>query len=222
MAPDEVGPRASAPGGARALEPSPGWFTEARRKAIHIGSLILPLGILFEWLPWPRGRAEWRWFLIACTLIAIGVDLLRIHENRVRRFFREFFGQMIREHERFSLLGSTYLLIASLLAVEIFPRPVAAAAIGFTVLGDSVAALVGKAWGRHRIFHKTIEGAVAGLAASLLWAGFLVAMGFIPWPVALVGALVASLVEVLPIPLDDNLGITLFSGYVMKLLLTPS
>ena len=197
------------------------WLTEAQRKAIHIGSLILPLGILFEWLPWPRGRAQWRWFLIACTLIAIGIDLLRIHEDRVRRFFRDFFGQMIREHERFSLLGSTYLLIAALLAVEIFPRPVAAAAIGFTVLGDSFAALVGKAWGRHRFFRKTFEGAAGGLVACLAWGAFLVNLGFITWPVALVGALVASLVEILPIPLDDNLGVTLFSGYVMRLLSGP-
>lgn len=194
------------------------WLTEAQRKAIHIGSIILPLGLLFQWLPWPRGRAEWRWFLIACTLIAITIDLLRIHEDRVRRFFRDFFGQMIRDHERFSLLGSTYLLIAALLAVEIFPRPVAAAAIGFTVLGDSFAALVGKAWGRHRFFGKTFEGTAAGLAVCLLWAWFLVLAGFLPWPVAVAGALVASLVEILPIPLDDNLGVTLFSGYVMKLM----
>src|SRR6185369_1272000 len=149
------------------------WLTEAQRKAIHIGSLILPLGILFEWLPWPRGRSQWRWFLIACTLVAIGIDLLRIHEDRVRRFFRDFFGQMIREHERFSLSGSTYLLIAALLAIEIFPRPIAAAALGFTVLGDSFAALVGKAWGRHRFFGKTFEGAAGGLVACLAWSAFL-------------------------------------------------
>jgi dolichol kinase len=194
------------------------WLTEAQRKAIHIASILLPLGILFEWLPWPRGRSQWRWLLIVLTLGAIAIDLLRIHEQRVRRFFREFFGEMIREHERFSLLGSTYLLIAGLLAVEIFPRPVAAAALGFTVLGDSFAALVGKAWGRHRFFHKTIEGGLGGFAMCLAWGGFLVGMGFLTWPVAVAGALAASLVEILPIPLDDNLGVTLVAGYVMKLM----
>ena len=195
------------------------WLYEAQRKAIHICSIVLPLGILFEWLPWPRGRAEWRWLLIALTVAAIAIDVLRIHQGQVRRFFREFFGQMIREHERFSLLGSTYLLIAALLAIEIFPARVAAAAIGFTVLGDSFAALVGKAWGRHRFFHKTLEGAFGGFAACLAWATFLVGMGFLTWPIAITGALAASLVEILPIPLDDNLGVTLASGYVMKLLL---
>ena len=44
----------------------------------------------------------------------------------------------------------------------------------------------------------------------------------LPWGMLLTGALVASLVELLPIPLDDNLGITLFAGYAMKLLWTPS
>ena len=198
------------------------WLSEARRKAIHIAALILPLGILYEWLPWPRGRPQWRWFLITLTVVAVSIDLLRIHENRVRRFFKSFLGEMIREHEAFSLLGSTYLLIAGLLAIEIFPRSVAGAALGFTVLGDSFAALVGKAWGRHRFFNKTLEGALGGLLACTAWAAFLATAGWLPWPVALTGALAASLVEVLPIPLDDNLGITLVSGYTMKLLLGPA
>jgi dolichol kinase len=194
------------------------WRDEAQRKAIHAASIIVPLGILYEWLPWPRGRGQWEIFLAGLTVGAIAIDLLRIHERRVGRFFREFFGQMIREHELVSLLGSTYLLIAALLAVAIFPRPVAGAALGFTVLGDSAAALVGKAWGRTRFFNKTIEGAAGGLVACLAWATFLAVTGQLAWPVVIAGALVASLVEILPIPLDDNLGVTLFAGYVMKLM----
>ena len=194
------------------------WLTEARRKAIHLAFLILPLGVLYEWLPWPRGRMAWVAFLAALTLGALVIDLLRLHQRRVADLFRRFFGQMIREHERFSLLGSTYLLLAGLLAVAVFPQPLAGAALGFTVLGDAVAALVGKAWGRTRFFNRTIEGGIGGLVACLAWAAFLVAAGHLTWPVAVAGALVASLVEILPIPLDDNLGITLSAGYVMKLL----
>jgi dolichol kinase len=199
-----------------------GWLSEAQRKAIHIGCILLPLGLLYEWLPWPRGHVQWRWFLIVLTLTAITLDVIRIHDDRVRGFFRRFFGELIREHEQFNLLGSTYLVIAGLLAVEIFPQRVAAAALGYTILGDGMAALVGKGWGRRRIFNKTLEGALGGLAACLVWAAFLGATGMLPWGMLLTGALVASLVELLPIPLDDNLGITLFAGYAMKLLWTPS
>ena len=194
------------------------WLTEAQRKAIHLSFLILPLDLLFEILPWPRAKPDWRLLLILLSLGAIALDLLRIHEQRVKRFFQDFFGELIREHEEFSLMGSTYLLLASLLAIEIFPRDVAAAAIGFTVVGDAFAAMVGKAWGRHRFFRKTLEGALGGLIACLVWGALFVLTGHLPWTVALAGALVASLVELLPIPLDDNLGMTLAAGYVMKLM----
>lgn len=197
---------------------SPHFLREAARKAIHLSFIVLPLELLYRVLPWPQTRTEFRQLFLALTALAVTLDLLRIHESRVRRFFREFFRGLIREHERFNLLGSTYLLLAALLAIEIFPMPVAAAAIGFTVLGDAFAAMVGKAWGRRRLFRKTIEGWAGGLVACLAWAAFLAMAGHLPWTVVLAGALVASLVELLPIPLDDNLGITLASGYTMRLL----
>ena len=206
---------------ADALEPlrSRQWLTEARRKAIHMSFIVLPLALLLEVQPWPRGRTEFRLLFLALTAGAIVLDVLRIHERRVRTFFRQFFGEMIREHERLSLLGSTYLLLASLLAIELFPQPIAATAIGFTVLGDAMGALVGRAWGRHKMFHKSLEGGLGCLAACLAWAAFVSTVGGVPATVAIAGAVVATLVEMLPIPLDDNLGITLAAGYTMRLML---
>ncbi len=202
------------------LEPlrSPAWLSEARRKAIHLAFLVLPLELLLELLPWPRTRTEFRLLFLALTAGAVAVDVLRIHEQRVRTFFKRFFGELIREHERMSLLGSTYLLLAALIAIEVFPQPIAAAALGFTVLGDAMGALVGKAWGRHKVFNKSIEGALGCLVACLAWAALVSSVAHVPWTVTVAGAVVATLVEVLPIPLDDNLGITLAAGYTMRLL----
>jgi dolichol kinase len=200
---------------------TPSFLREVSRKAIHLSFLVLPLELLYRVLPWPQTKGQFRLLFVALTAIAILIDLLRIHESRVRKFFRAFFGGLIREHEQWSLLGSTYLLLAALLAIEIFPMPIAAAALGFTVVGDAFAAMVGKAWGRRRLFKKTIEGGVGGLVACLLWGAFLVLAGHLPWNVVIIGAVVASLVELLPIPLDDNLGMTLASGYAMRLLAGP-
>jgi dolichol kinase len=200
---------------------SPSFVSELRRKAVHLSFIVLPLELLFRFLPWPQTRGEFRVLFLTLVAGAVLVDLLRIHEPRVRTFFRRFFGEMIREHEQLSLLGSTYLLLAALLAIEIFPPAVAAAAVGFTVVGDAFAAVVGKAWGRTLLFRKSLEGLAGGLAACLAWAAFLAAGGHLPWTVALAGALVASLVEFLPIPLDDNLAMTLAAGYAMKLLVAP-
>jgi dolichol kinase len=200
---------------------SPSFLSELQRKAIHLSLLVLPLDLLFEVLPWPRGRGPWTLLLLVLAFGALALDVLRLHEQRVKRLFRDFLGGMLREHEELGLLGSTYLLLAALLAVDLFPRPVAAAALGFTVLGDGFAAIVGKAWGRTRIFRKTVEGAAGGLVACLAWATFLAVTGHLPWGVLLVGALVASLAELLPIPLDDNLAMTLMAGYAMRLLWSP-
>jgi dolichol kinase len=200
---------------------SPSFLSELRRKAIHLCFLVLPLDLLFEVLPWPRGRGQWTLLLLVLAFGALALDVLRLQEQRVKRLFRDFLGGMLREHEELGLLGSTYLLIAALLAVDIFPRPVAAAALGFTVLGDAFAAIVGKAFGRRHVFHKTLEGALGGLGACLVWAAFLAAAGCLPWGVVLAGAVVASLAELLPIPLDDNLAMTLLAGYTMRLLWSP-
>lgn len=194
------------------------WLTEARRKAIHLAFILLPLDILHHWLPWPNSTSAWRLVLLTSVLVAVVIDVVRIHESRVRRWFKRFLGEIIREHERFNLLGSTYLLIAALLALEIFPRPIAATALGFTVLGDGFAALAGRAYGRTRFFGKSLEGYAAGLIACLAWGAYVVLTGHSSWSVVIVGALVASLVELLPIPLDDNLAVTLSAGYAMKLL----
>ena len=204
------------------LEPlrRPQWQTEFRRKLVHLAFIVLPLELLHEWLPWPHGKAQFRVLFVTLVVGAIAVDLLRLHDSRVKRFFKQFFGEMIREHEQLSLLGSTYLLLAALLAIEILPQPLAAAALGFTVLGDAFGALVGRAYGRHRFFNKSLEGATGCLIACIAWGAYMYSFGHLPWEVLLVGALTATIVEMLPIPLDDNLGITLAAGYAMKLMMT--
>ena len=210
-----------APAAPDPLEPlrSPQWLAEARRKAIHLLFIVLPIELLHETLPWPRGHRQFALLFAILTFAAMSLDVLRLHEQRVRQFFRGFFGEMIREHESFSLLGSTYLLLASLLAIEVFPQPVAAAALGFTVLGDAFGALVGRAYGRHRFFNKSLEGAAGCLVACLAWGAVVAASANVPAQVLVAGALMATVVEMLPIPLDDNLGITLASGFLMKLML---
>ncbi len=187
------------------------------RKAIHLSFVILPLALLYL----PLSHSQWRLLLVLLAVSSLGVDLVRLHDRRVGAIFRRYLGRMLREHERFDLLGSTYLLLASLLAVELFPLPVAVAALGFAVLGDGLAALVGKLVGRTRLFNKSLEGTAACLLACTTFALFLQGSGPLPLGVGLIGALVATLIEVLPIPLDDNLGMTLLAGYTMKVFYGP-
>ena len=89
-------------------------------------------------------------------------------------------------------------------------------ALSFLILGDTAAAIVGKSVGRVRIFGKTLEGSLACFAVCY---GLTAIMPGIPFPVGLIGAAVATVFELLPIPLDDNFRIPLSAGFAMELLL---
>lgn len=195
---------------------STSYRNELGRKAIHLTFILLPLQMVLEWLPWPRGRGEYLLFLLGLGIVFLAIDYLRMHDRRFGALFGRFFGGMVREHEAASLLGSSYLVLAAIVAVAVFPRPIAAAALGFTIVGDAAAAMVGKGWGRIPLYGKTLEGALGGLSACLAWGAVVHAATGLPWSVVVPGALCASLIELLPIPVDDNLGMTLVSGFAMS------
>ena len=147
----------------------------------------------------------------------LAIEVFRLNHPRTRHVFRHFFGELLRNHEEASLLGSTYLLIACLLTIHLFPKPVAVLALMFLILGDTVAAIVGKWIGRVRLIGgKTLEGSIA---CFLVCFGLTLLMPGVPPMVGLVGALTATLFELLPIPLDDNFRIPLSAGFAMELLL---
>lgn len=185
---------------------------ELKRKAIHLASLVIPLGYFASppsWFVW------WERALLASVILSLAIEVFRLNHPRTRHVFRHFFGELLRNHEEATLLGSTYLLIACLLSIHLFPKPVAVLALLFLILGDTVAAIVGKSMGRIRIFDKSLEGSLACFAVCY---ALTAVMPGIPFPVGLVGAAVATVFELLPIPLDDNFRIPLSAGYVMKLL----
>jgi dolichol kinase len=188
--------------------------SEIKRKSIHLASLAIPLGYYLTPDSWMRG---WERVLLALVIVSLAIEVFRLNHPRTRHVFRHFFGELLRNHEEASLLGSTYLLIACLLTIHLFPKPIAVLALSFLILGDTVAAIVGKSVGRLRLIGgKTLEGSVACFAVCF---GLTLLMPAVPVPVGLVGALVATLFELLPIPLDDNFRIPLSAGFAMELLL---
>ena len=184
---------------------------EVQRKAIHLTFILVPLIYHYGLLP--------RWFivrgLLVATLISIVIELARLHDARVRLIFRQLFRDLIRRHEHKQLLGSTYLLIASVITIELFTEPIAVAALGALILGDTAAALIGRTLGRVTVFGKTLEGSVAFFVVSFLFAWGVVGLDA---QTAAIGMATATIFELLPIPLDDNFRIPLSAGYVMKLL----
>ena len=185
--------------------------SELKRKAIHLASLSIPLGYYLSPDAWQR---DWERALLAAVLVSLAIEVFRLNHPRTRNVFRHFFGELLRNHEEVSLLGSTYLLMACLLSIHLFAKPIAVLALAFLIVGDTMAAIVGKTLGRTPIFGKTLEGS---LACFLVCFGLTLLVPDVPLPVGLVGALVATIFELLPVPLDDNFRIPLSAGFAMEL-----
>jgi len=182
--------------------------TEAPRKAIHLAMIVIPVGILY--FPLTVSRR----ILMGAALVLLIADLAKIHQPRVRTYFLTFVGHLIRRHEREGITGSTYMLVSALLCSYLFQPGTAAAAMVYLIVGDTLAAMVGKAWGRTPLFGKTLEGSLAGLVTSF-GAAWLLVPGISPWHL-LAAAAAAAIVEVAPIPVDDNFRIPLLSGLVLE------
>jgi dolichol kinase len=114
------------------------------------------------------------------------------------------------EFEATPYLNPMYGFVGIILVSAFFPPRVACAAMVVLALGDGVAGLVGRAAGKHVLRtreHKSIEGSLAGFAASFTGCLFLV-----PTELAFVGALVGMTSEVFLTSLDDNLTVPLSSA----------
>ena len=105
---------------------------------------------------------------------------------------------------------------ASLIVFLFFDKEIAILALMYIAVGDPLAGVVGKRYGRAKVGSKSVEGTLAfavgaGAAGCALIAGGL----DVPYWVALGGAGVGALVELLPSPVDDNLTVPPVSGAVM-------
>lgn len=181
---------------------------ELSRKAFHVASVVLPLLV---WLaPRPLAVAV----LVPTAAVALAVDVARLRLRWPRYHFLRLTRTLLRPHERRGLAGATYMAVAYAAALLLFPKPLAVAAMLYNGLGDAAAALVGKRWGRHRTaWGKSWEGFAAALAVNLA-AGLAVGALDPRLPLAgvVAGAVSAAALEMAPLPLDDNLRVTLGGG----------
>jgi dolichol kinase len=119
---------------------------------------------------------------------------------------------LLRERAHGAVFGSAYVLI------ETMDRSIAPLALYFMAVADPTAAFVGERWGRHHFGKGTVEDSTAFLGAALVVSALLLAIKLdMPYPVMLVGAFAATLVEALPEWLDDNLTVPLAGGGAMAL-----
>lgn len=159
------------------------------------------------------------------TLTFLTIDFLRLHINPIKSIFIILFGSLLRKNEFTSLTGGSYLMLASLVNMLIFEdRGIFMASIAFLAVGDTMAALVGLTHGRTKIFtlRKTLEGMIACFLSCALISFTLSILPDInlPLKIGLIGAGIATLIEIIPLEVNDNVLIPLVSAIGMQIFKT--
>jgi dolichol kinase/phosphoserine phosphatase len=109
-----------------------------------------------------------------------------------------------------------YFACGILLTLILFPAPASYAAVAMFCLGDSAASLFGGLISSSLPFNKgkTWEGSVGGFFFA-----FLAGLFFVSPIWALIGAAIAMTVEVLPLPINDNILVPVITGAALTLLI---
>jgi len=186
---------------------------ETLRKAIHISSLLIPLGYRYIL---DYNRKLMFLILLAAFVVMLIVEFNRFWQKNFRKAFWAMFGLVLRKHELRDFTGATYMLFADMLCVAFFDANIAFCAMSFLSLGDTFAAMVGINFGKrkYKFSNKSLEGSLACFAVCFLYGLWV----FKHAPVmAFTGALGATFAEMSKLPIDDNVEIPLTSAIVMAL-----
>ena len=190
-------------------------MTHTGRKLYH---LIGGLGLLSLYFLMGRDRALVSYAVL--FILVLVLDLIRLTIPAVNTFMFTRFSSFIRRNEAHKLTGTAPYILGIGLSLYAFSQPVATAAICFLAFGDVAATTIGERYGRTKIGNKSLEGTAAFVIAAFAAGGilFLIGSGPTPW-VMVLGSLVAAGVELLTLPINDNLVIPIVSGGVMELAL---
>lgn len=186
--------------------------SELKRKSLHMTGLLVPL------LYYLFGREITLTLIGLSFFIFVILEPFRVIEDlrddikrRLRIYVDEdvigrveilerYMDEITRPHERYRVAAHIYFTAASFTVVYFFSEEIAIGAITVATVGDALAAIIGKSFGRHRFKNgKSVEGSLAYLISGLMILWPLVGL-----PIAVIGSLAGMLAEFYNLPPDDN------------------
>lgn len=187
---------------------------ELLRKSIHIGYSIVPIIYLFT------DKTTILIITGALSVYMVALDLARIKWKWLHDLYLKVLGKILRNHEvdnsKSLFTGGTYIVLSSLFCFIFFSKEVAVSAMLITTFGDTTAALYGKYFGKIKIFGKTLEGSIVFFITGLIILYFMGMLSGIFLTPALIALLITTVLELLPIPIDDNIIIPISFAVLFK------
>ncbi|MGZ4850031.1 MAG: haloacid dehalogenase-like hydrolase [Candidatus Bathyarchaeia archaeon] len=180
------------------------------REDIHASGFFMPVIASFIGVPFVGA------LIFAIAMVYTASELWRL-EGKEILLISAITRHAASQSELHGFAAAPLYFAAGVLSTLIlFPAPASYAAVAMFCLGDSAASLFGGLISTSLPFNKgkTWEGSVGGFVFAFLGGLFFVS------PIwALIGAAIAMTVEVLPLPINDNVLIPVITGAALTLLL---
>jgi len=192
---------------------------ELVRKLIHLFSLSIP--IIYYFIPSSSSIA----ILIGFTIFALIVDGGRFISKSFGKVFYQAFGFLLRKHEldkeKKNLTGATYVLLSALICALIFPKVIFVTAFTILIISDTMAALIGRKFGKRKFLRKSFEGTLSFFISASIVVFFTPKVGDFPmeYVIGFIAAFVGAIIENISYGYaDDNLSIPISVGLTMWVL----
>ena len=183
---------------------------ELLRKSIHGCNSIIAFSLYI------LDKADVLLIVSVCGSLIVCFDFLRIKTSSVQKIYNSIFGKVTRDFESHRLTGASYVMIGAFFVLLLFESKICIPALLIMSFSDSAAAIIGKLYGKTKIFDKTLEGSFAFFIVS-----FIIVLFFIPnidLLFSLIAIIVVTIVELVPkYGLDDNLLIPIISASIMSI-----
>ncbi|MDZ7332622.1 MAG: glycerol-3-phosphate acyltransferase [candidate division KSB1 bacterium] len=176
---------------------------------------LRPLAIIFVLFYWFSSKSATLWLIGSLALVFLGMDLIRLRSRSINENLMTKVEPLFKKKEQHHFSSMSLFLTSAFLTILLFDKIIAITSISFLIFGDLFSKIFGLAYGKQRLWDKTLEGSLAFFAVSLI-ASYLIAWATAaPLLLLLFGALVASIVELLPSSIDDNFTVALISAIAM-------
>lgn len=196
-----------------------GYKDELIRKLIHLTSLSIP--VIYYFIT----RSTAATILGILTAVALILDVTRHFSPLIGKLFYKIFGFLLRRHEfdddKKNLNGATYVLLSAFAGVLIFPKVIFITAFTILIIGDTLAALIGRKFGNHKFLYKSLEGTFAFFISSCIVVLFTPKVGYFSeeFIIGFAAAFIGAITENISFKyVDDNFSIPLAAGFLMWIL----
>ena len=197
--------------------------TNYARNLYHVANGLLGVA-LYEWVF--SGQSQTAWCLVAMLIFYVALDQARRYSPRFNRIlFDSVFGAITRPRERYETPSGIWYVVGLLGAVLLASQTHAQVAVIALAVGDPAASIVGKRWGRWKLYKdRSVIGTSAFIGTTVIVATLFMVFvkGLAPTTalqIALIAGIAGAAIELTSTDrLDDNLLIPIGVAAVLTLL----